>query len=351
MLLRQVQASPLQGDRVRALRRRGDALEGAPRAHGARRPRRARQPHLVLQGRAEPHRLPPRHGAEGAREGPLLRCVDRHVGRRRGAREGPRQAREGGQQGPRLIRLRARGARAGAAASRSSAARSTCETGKQAGLLRRRPPVGGLARGEHQEDLRRRARQAPQGAPQEHRGGHRGHGGLHRRRRGAHAPRVGNLQVDGAEADRARRDDVPRAQGALRLALRVRRVLPRRHGRGGGPRPARPGRPRGRTRGARRPGAHREGPEAGPRGQAPEGRERIHPVGQQARADGPRRRPGDPAGAAPDGPARRRTLRDVRPQRPLPPRHQPQQPPQAAARPRRARDHRQQREAHAPGGR
>ena len=40
-----------------------------------------------------------------------------------------------------------------------------------------------------------------------------------------------------------------------------------------------------------------------------------------------------------------------RPQRPLPPRHQPQQPPQAAARPRRARDHRQQREAHAAGGR
>ena len=73
--------------------------------------------------------------------------------------------------------------------------------------------------------------------------------------------------------------------------------------------------------------------------------------GQQARDDGARRRPGDPAGAAPDGPARRRPLRDLRPQRPLPPRHQPQQPPQAAARPRRARDHRQQREAHAPGGR
>ena len=40
-----------------------------------------------------------------------------------------------------------------------------------------------------------------------------------------------------------------------------------------------------------------------------------------------------------------------RPQRPLPPRHQPQQPAQAAARPRRAGDHRQQREADAPGGR
>ena len=40
-----------------------------------------------------------------------------------------------------------------------------------------------------------------------------------------------------------------------------------------------------------------------------------------------------------------------RPERPLPPRDQPEQPPQAAARPRRAGDHRQQREAHAAGGR
>ena len=40
MLLRQVQARPLQGDHLRALRRRGDAPEGAPRAHGSHRPRR-----------------------------------------------------------------------------------------------------------------------------------------------------------------------------------------------------------------------------------------------------------------------------------------------------------------------
>ena len=78
---------------------------------------------------------------------------------------------------------------------------------------------------------------------------------------------------------------------------------------------------------------------------------RLHPVRQQARADGARRRAGDPAGAAPDGPARRRPLRDLGPQRPVPPRDQPQQPPQAAARPRRAGDHRQQREADAAGGR
>ena len=102
----------------------------------------------------------------------------------------------------------------------------------------------------------------------------------------------------------------------------------------------------GRPAGAGQDG---QGPEAGPRGQAPEGRLRLPAVGQQAGDDGARGGPGDPAGAAPDGPARRRPLRHLGPQRPLPPRHQPQQPPQAAARPRRARDHRQQREAHAAG--
>ena len=78
-------------------------------------------------------------------------------------------------------------------------------------------------------------------------------------------------------------------------------------------------------------GQDRQGPEAGSRGQAPEGRHRVPELGQQAGDDGPRGRPGDPAGAAPDGAARRWPLRDLRPQRPLPPRDQPQQPPQAAA--------------------
>ena len=94
-----------------------------------------------------------------------------------------------------------------------------------------------------------------------------------------------------------------------------------------------------------------EGPEAAARDQAAEGRQRVHQVGEQARVDGPRGGARDPAGAPPDGAARRRPLRDERPQRPLPPRDQPEQPPQAATRSRRAGDHRQQREAHAPGGR
>ena len=95
----------------------------------------------------------------------------------------------------------------------------------------------------------------------------------------------------------------------------------------------------------------RQGPAQGPRAQAAQGRRRVPQDRQQAAGHGPRRRPGHPAGPAPDGAARRWPVRDVRPQRPVPPRDQPEQPPQAAARPRRARDHRQQREADAPGGR
>ena len=97
MLLRQVQARPLQGHHLRALRRRGDAPEGAPRAHGPHRPGRARLAHLVLQGRPEPHRLPARHRAARAREGSLLRRLDRHLGRHRGAPEGPERPRGQGQ--------------------------------------------------------------------------------------------------------------------------------------------------------------------------------------------------------------------------------------------------------------
>ena len=104
-------------------------------------------------------------------------------------------------------------------------------------------------------------------------------------------------------------------------------------------------------RGARADDQHFEGPEAGPRRQAPQGRVGVPQLREQAGVDGARLRAGDPAGAAPDGPARRRPVRDVGPERPLPPRDQPEQPAEAAARPRRARDHRQQREADAPGGR
>ena len=51
VLLRQVQARPVQGHHLRALRRRGHPLEGPPRAHGPHRAGRPRRAHLV----------PPRH--------------------------------------------------------------------------------------------------------------------------------------------------------------------------------------------------------------------------------------------------------------------------------------------------
>ena len=154
-----------------------------------------------------------------------------------------------------------------------------------------------------------------------------------------------------AEDGRQRRADLPRAQGPLRLPVRLRRLLPRRHGRGVDPRAAPRPRPGRGVEDAPRDDQDVEGAEAAARDQAPEGRLGVRHLGEQARVDDPRGRAGDPAGAAPDGAARRWPLRHERPERPLPARDQPEQPPQAAARPRRARDHRQQREADAAGGR
>ena len=143
-------------------------------------------------------------------------------------------------------------------------------------------------------------------------------------------------------------ETVPRAQGPLRLAVRLGRVLPRRHGRRVGARPARAGRPRGRGRAARGDDQHLQGPEAGPRREA---------ARSSTRSSSPTNRPTGWCRRGPVIPPELRPmvqldggLRHLRPQRPLPARDQPQQPPQAAARPGRA-DHRQQREAHAPGGR
>ena len=103
-------------------------------------------------------------------------------------------------------------------------------------------------------------------------------------------------------------------------------------------------------RGARGRHQQLQRPETGPRGEAAESRLRLPQIRQPAGLDDPRLRAGDPAGAAPDGAARRRPLRDLGSERPLPARDQPQQPAEKAARPRRARDHRQQREADAAGG-
>ena len=156
MLLRQVQASPLQGHHLRALRRRGDAPEGAPRAHGSHRPRRSGLAHLVLQGRPEPHRLPARHRPARAREGPLLRGLDRDHGRRGEAQEGPERPREQGRGGegadrrrPRRGARRARGpaqaapqrtsrrARSGTSTRTTSSGPAACPTGPRSRASRR----------------------------------------------------------------------------------------------------------------------------------------------------------------------------------------------------------------------
>ena len=234
--------------------------------------------------------------------------------------------------------------------SRSTAGSSTSRAASRRGSPTR-TTSGPTRSDQHQEALQRRPGEAREGPAQAVRPGHRRHRGLHRRRQGADGAGLGEVPGDEGQGRDRRRGAVPGAEGPVRLAVRLGRVLPRRHGRGVGPRPARAGRPRGRGGRARADDQDLQGPEAEQGDQAPEGRVRVPELEEPSRVDGPRGRAGDPAGAAADGPARRRPVRDRGPERPLPPRDQPEQPPEAAARPRRARDHRQQREAHAPGGR
>ena len=156
----------VQGHRLRALRRRGHPLQGPPRAHGPRRPGRARVAHLVLQGRPVADRLPDRHGSEGAREGPLLRGLDGHAGRRRGAREGRDRnsrrrsrrcsTRYDAEQEERVKEL---------AESRERRARVP-ETGKQTGFSDDDHLWARRARHQRQEALRRGPREAGEGRPQ-----------------------------------------------------------------------------------------------------------------------------------------------------------------------------------------
>ena len=243
MLLRQVQARPLQGHRLRALRRGGHAVEGAPRAHGPRRPRRPGQPHLVLQGRARAASATcstwlPRNSRRSSTSPPRSsRGSTTRRARRTSTRSRRRSTRSSTPTPP--------SARSGCSscASRSSAAREVPADGKQTNFNDEDHLWADSLDINLVEDLRGGAREAAQGAAQDLRGRHRRHRGLHRGRRRAHAQGVGAVQDDGAQADRARRDDLPRAEGALRLPVRLRRVLPRRHGRRGDPRPAPAGRP------------------------------------------------------------------------------------------------------------
>ena len=249
MLLRQVQARALQGHHLRALRRRGHALEGAARAHGPHPARRARHAHLVLQGRPEPARLPARHRAEEPREGHLLRRAPHHVGRHRAPAQGPPVARGRDEGRDRRRRARARG----------EAARA------RRGVHRRARGARGPQRQEERDRARREGQEQ----------GLRGHPApLRRGDRPAQAG-LGHAQHDEAEAAHRRRARVARARRPLPRLLRGR------HGRRGGQGPrlaARPRRGGGRAQGDHR---HRQGSAQGEVDQAPEGRVGVQPPRRQ----------------------------------------------------------------------
>ena len=279
---------------------------------------------------------------------------------------GRRQRRARRQEGRRPDRARARGQGRGAEGARPRPRSRRRPAGRRR-ARRDRPARGGARRvaRPRQRPLPQDRRPDVEGRRQGARGlgaqGARGvpgrAGAPQGRRRGDRGARrdpaagVRAVQGDQAQGRRGRRAALPRAARPLRLRLGLRRLLRRRHGRRGDPRaPAARGPRQPRARPAR-DDQDLQGPAPAARDQAPQGRVGVPRVRQQAGLDGARRDPGHPAGAAPDGAARRRPLRDQRPQRPLPARDQPQQPPQAAARSGRARDHRQQREADAAGGR
>ena len=190
VLLRQVQAGEVQGHHLRALRRRGDPCEGSTRADGPHRARRPGDPHLVLQGCPEPARLPAGPGAEGPREGHLLRRLHDHECRRREAAPGSAEPR-----GPDR-----RGAPAADLASRrrprrpGQEARDRPRPARGRGRQVRRPPEG---------PRRWRARAAPAPRPRP-------------ARAGPPRRRLGPVQEARGLRPRGRRDAVPRAPRPVR---------------------------------------------------------------------------------------------------------------------------------------
>ena len=128
MLLRQVQADPLQGHHLRQVRRRGHAQQGPSRADGPHPAGQPGQPHLVLQGHAQPPRHPARHQPAQPRAHPVLRAVHRHPRRRGGAQARPGRDRGGGR-GPR---------RQGRRASRRARGRAPRQGRQAAGRAERR---------------------------------------------------------------------------------------------------------------------------------------------------------------------------------------------------------------------
>ena len=155
VLVRQVQAHEVQGPDLREVRRRGDAGQGAPRAHGPHPARRPRRPHLVPEVAALAHRPAARHDAQGPRARALLRELHRHRARHHhaaGEAAADRGAVQPGDRGVRPGQLHRRHRRGGhpRAADRHGSAQDP------------RPAAPGDRRGDHRAQAQE-ARQAPQG--------------------------------------------------------------------------------------------------------------------------------------------------------------------------------------------
>ncbi len=419
MLLRQVQADPLQGHHLRQVRRRGHALEGPPRADGPHPAGQPGQPHLVLQGHPEPARASCSTSARATSSASSTsRCTSSptstrtrasapwraHRGRGRGSRRQGRPApgrARGRAQAPSSTRPRTSSTPTSPRprrTSRPSAPRGPRRSSRPPRTVE--APLAALKSGVAEETIafaptgevdRRRRRQGRQGS---HRAPAQDRRRLHR---------AGQRELQQREADEARA--VEQKIEDLRAAMDE-TAAPR-------ARAASPSRPRAsrtscascatsskassrcrrsaRTSTARSTSATARAPRVAASSAPGMGAEAVREIisrmdleelarslhvevrtssGQRRKKaikrlrlieafrrsrhppglDDPVRAAGHPAGPPADGPARRRPLRDLRPQRPLPPRHQPQQPAQATARAGRPGDHHPQREADAPGG-
>ena len=155
VLVRQVQAHEVQGPDLREVRRRGDARQGAPRAHGPHPARRPRRPHLVPEVAALAHRPAARHDAQGPGARALLRELHRHRAghdHAAGKAAAERGAVQPGGRGVRPGQLHRRHRRGGhpRAADRHGPAQAP------------RPAAPGDRRGDHRAQAQE-ARQAPQG--------------------------------------------------------------------------------------------------------------------------------------------------------------------------------------------
>ncbi len=104
--LRQVQAHEAPGSGLRKVRRRGDSVEGSPRAAWAHHPCHTGRAHLVSEVASLANRQPARHHAQRSGKSPLLRKLHRHRPEEHATAEGradlrgeiapaPRRARRG----------------------------------------------------------------------------------------------------------------------------------------------------------------------------------------------------------------------------------------------------------------